>query len=383
MQALFDQLAPKESLLQEAKKLPPKVIVDHILTSEESSYRQLTAAQDFLWEKLNTGHWKDVDPCWREAYALAALRRAGTVADMRHEDDSAVIGDVIRMLDFGFLMGYPIMDNLCSKLAGKLNELLAGRHEIAPKRLKLEENRPSVPQSGPNVTRVKEEEHLSLVDFIEKYRLSETPVLVSGVVSQWPAFSKWSLEHLASTTGHRSVPVEIGSRYTDSNWTQKVLTINDFVEKCFKGEKVYLAQHDLLEQVPDLKEDVDTPELCFSGEEDSDEPVVNVWFGPRETVSPLHTDPKHNFLCQICGEKYVRLYKCDQTDKLYPHQGELLNNTSQIDVENVDLKDFPLFSEAQGKECVLKAGQMLYIPPKCWHFVKSLSASMSVSFWFQ
>ena len=109
---------------------------------------------------------------------------------------------------------------------------------------------------------------------------------------------------------------------------------------------------------------------------------MNAWFGPAGTVSPLHTDPKHNVLCQVRGKKYVRLYASDQTEHLYPHGDKLLGNTSQVDLENVDLSAFPKFGEASGLEGVLEPGDMLYIPPGCWHFIKSLSQSFSVSFWF-
>ena len=55
----------------------------------------------------------------------------------------------------------------------------------------------------------------------------------------------------------------------------------------------------------------------------------------------------------------------------------------QVNVDNPDTVKFPLFSKACWMECVLEPGQMLYIPPKCWHFVKSLDTSFSVSFWWE
>ena len=54
----------------------------------------------------------------------------------------------------------------------------------------------------------------------------------------------------------------------------------------------------------------------------------------------------------------------------------------QVDVENPDLIAFPEFSSAVYQECILKEGQMLYIPPYHWHYVRSLSLSFSVSFWW-
>ncbi len=110
---------------------------------------------------------------------------------------------------------------------------------------------------------------------------------------------------------------------------------------------------------------------------------MNAWFGPKGTVSPLHTDPKGNCLVQVFGWKYVRLYDPSQTPHLYPHEGAMLGNTSQVtDAENPDLDAFPEFALAEGYHCVLGPGDLLYIPPGCWHYVRSLSVSFSISFWW-
>jgi len=51
-------------------------------------------------------------------------------------------------------------------------------------------------------------------------------------------------------------------------------------------------------------------------------------------------------------------------------------------VEHPDTERFPLFAQAQGEELFLEAGEMLYLPPHYWHFVRSLSTSFSISFWW-
>lgn len=110
---------------------------------------------------------------------------------------------------------------------------------------------------------------------------------------------------------------------------------------------------------------------------------INAWFGPKGTVSPLHFDPKHNLLCQIAGTKKIILYPEKDSQYLYPHENNLLFNTSRVDVENPDHDTFPEFKKATKKECLLQPGDVLYIPPKYWHHVRALDNSFSVSFWWE
>ena len=89
---------------------------------------------------------------------------------------------------------------------------------------------------------------------------------------------------------------------------------------------------------------------------------------------------------QVVGSKHVILFPESETPSLAAFEEGILTNTSQIDLEQSEelvLKDYPDFSKARGFECILNPGDLLYIPPRCWHFVKSLDTSFSVSFWFQ
>lgn len=45
----------------------------------------------------------------------------------------------------------------------------------------------------------------------------------------------FSFEYLIKLAGDRTVPIELGSRYSDDDWTQKLMTIADFVNQyCLK-----------------------------------------------------------------------------------------------------------------------------------------------------
>ncbi|DBA03708.1 TPA: hypothetical protein N0F65_004125 [Lagenidium giganteum] len=246
----------------------------------------------------------------------------------------------------------------------------------------------------------------SLEEFRTRFMQTNTPVIITNAMEAWPALGRndprrsWRcLEYLRKTAGLRTVPVEVGSSYLEDDWGQTLMTLNEFLdthilpqeEQPNEGEDHkrtgYLAQHHLFEQIPSLGRDIMTPDYCAIPRDESDDTAdvddvaVNAWFGPRNTVSPLHHDPKDNLLCQVVGKKYLRLYAPCESDKLYPVEG-LLSNTSQVDVEQPDLDEFPRFSTATYIDCVLAEGEMLYIPPKWWHFVKSLSTSFSVSFWW-
>lgn len=267
------------------------------------------------------------------------------------------------------------------------------------------------------------------------------PLVIKGALEHWPAMIErpWrSRGYLMRRTfgGRRLVPVEVGRSYTDEGWGQRILTFGVFLDEYLvrkghgdgeEGEAEtpgaqigYLAQHDLFAQIPALRNDICVPDYCYitpppplshiqKGRTPPplSEPLLNAWLGPAGTVSPLHTDPYHNILCQVVGRKYVRLYSPDQTEKLYPRgmeQGGVvdMSNTSQVDrieVEELATMDgfveagdkgqgqgeeeeFPLFRTASYQETILHEGECLYIPAGWWHYVRSLTVSFSVSFWW-
>jgi hypothetical protein len=270
------------------------------------------------------------------------------------------------------------------------------------------------------------------------------PLFITGALGQWPALrdsNAWARpDYLLRRTlgGRRLVPVEVGAKYTDDSWGQRIMRFGEFVAAVLEAEErgegaevaagegadqtLYLAQHELFGHVPELRKDVVVPDFCYcvtpeqahptgdEEEDDDDEDVMlNAWFGPRGTVSPLHTDPHHNILAQVVGWKYVRLYGPSENTALHARgideTGVDMSNTSMVDLdEAIELfetevvdeearshrverqkafeKQFPGFREAKFVEAVLGPGDCLYIPRGWWHYVRSLSASFSVSFWW-
>ncbi|KAF2659926.1 Clavaminate synthase-like protein [Lophiostoma macrostomum CBS 122681] len=305
-------------------------------------------------------------------------------------------------------------------------------------------------------------------------RSTQKPLIITDTIDHWPALSERSWDspsYLLSQTlnGRRLVPIEIGRTYTSANWTQKILSFGEFMESYLlksppeptpssasidyddeldgAAQTGYLAQHDLFAQIPALRSDIAIPDYCYAEPPPAasnppnvkpvpklETPLLNAWFGPANTISPLHTDPYHNILAQVVGSKYVRLYSHKETKKQYPRGvedgGVDMSNTSEVDLDDAfklfpgispwpqesgisregrrPLEDgmweetdeeeekqrdlqrvrgefeahFPMFKDAEYVDCVLKPGDCLYIPVGWWHYVRSLTPSFSVSFWF-
>jgi hypothetical protein len=322
------------------------------------------------------------------------------------------------------------------------------------------------PILGHPIQRMKE---LSLAAFQKKVSSTNghTPCILEDAIQHWPALNErpWNNpEYLLRQTldGKRLIPVEVGKSYTDEGWGQRIITFREFMDTYILGghesiaayqninspSKVetsdalqltrdksartvgYLAQHDLFAQIPSLRLDISIPDYCYCEPAPSpqlthikpvaklDEPLLNAWFGPAGTVSPLHTDPYHNILAQVVGYKYVRLYAPEETKRLYPRGvdecGVDMSNTSQVDLDEAmalypsiscfktrragnfeassvtldesrkrEFQDrFPGFEDAPYVEGILGPGECLYLPVGWWHYVRSLTPSFSVSFWF-
>ncbi|XP_068202017.1 lysine-specific demethylase 8-like [Palaemon carinicauda] len=374
--------------------------------SKESLNKTFVEAQallDYTWQKLNTGNWKDIPLTWRLVFTWGSIGLVGLCLlkilkdNLKIENKSSCLQDfyksafeIVQVCDRGLLMGAPIDNNPLHCIASAFNSYARkSKSDDALETCDYEDNQseslPVQQEDSAAVVKPLPSVHQPALDqFLLKYMNIGKPVKLLGIVDHWPANKLWSIAYLREVAGGRTVPVEIGARYTDDSWSQALMTMDEYltayVTKRVPGAPTgYLAQHQLLDQVPELQEDLLIPDYCHLGEHP---PTLNAWIGPKGTISPLHHDPDHNILVQVVGYKYIRLYEEDQTKYLYPHPDPLLSNTSQVDVEGQEDPDQPLFKNALFYDLILGPQEALYIPPRCWHYVRSLSTSFSVSFWW-
>lgn len=90
----------------------------------------------------------------------------------------------------------------------------------------------------------------------------------------------------------------------------------------------------------------------------------------------------------------MRVLAPTEAKHLYPYgEGDVIattgryvgqRNVSQVDnIEAPDVARFPLALEAEYVDVVLGPGDSLYMPSGWWHYVRSLTPSNSVNFWFE
>ncbi|CAO3564236.1 unnamed protein product [Mortierella alpina] len=403
---------------------------------------------DHAREMLHAYPYREVPACWRELYTDAGILKALALglfdSCSTPEEYSTSNADPLKLAiaacDNVLVMAgasgagrksfvFELIDALEERMNGREDASepsSAKRHKsAATNKLGEESDQGPFPEIKHPIPRVQ----LPTMDAFQRHVHGQssmgeaTPLIITGAIDHWPAKERWTdLDTLCRTAGpDRLVPIEIGSQYTDDQWTQKLVPMREFIQQYIVRDAAsqcanstserhrspigYLAQHDLFEQIPRLRRDIDIPDYCLIQPQDQegyhppDDVLLNAWFGPGGTVSPMHTDPYHNLLAQVVGRKYIRLYAPRETPKLYCYgsgsltdadgtageenkEAAMLSNTSQVNVEQPDLAQHPLFADAHYVETILEPGELIYIPFQWWHYIRSLSTSFSVSFWF-
>jgi hypothetical protein len=420
-----------------------------VLDPSDQSHRAFRYMLQLCDDRLHQGPWKQVTVDWRMLYGVTAAAVAISALTREESRCSEHWHQLVEMCDKGLLLGgwnIPVLYDIIDYLSLLLTALDGSQRERRPCRCQME-NRNRFDTSDvsfllgaapslPPLRRAEAEaeagaglgnspRHPSALLVTKTWPSFSTMVasivgkrscLIENGVSHWPAHTKWSWEWWDAMHGHRLVPIETGRHYASADSGTVLQSMHDFLGSFHahagewscplhgssanpagsaKDSMPYLAQHDLLSQIPSLRSDILIPELIFwlEGwkEEIQSGPVppmtLNIWMGPAGTYSPAHFDPRDNFYALLRGQKRFYLSCPDHChpECYYPHPpASLLSNTSQVPLEAWTAQDphFPLFAQTQWEVLDLQAGDMLYIPAGWWHAVRSMTASCAISIWW-
>ena len=233
---------------------------------------------------------------------------------------------------------------------------------------------------------------------------SETPLLLKGLVKDWPAVERCSGSvedaYLYINSFWTGEPVvvyasedDIGGRFfynedfTGFNFRSGSAPLNQVFQKLDEAEKsgepqsIYVGSTAVDRWLPGFRaaNDIKVP---------VDDALVNFWMGNRTSVS-AHFDFPDNVACVVAGRRRFTLFPPDQVGNLYVGPVDRTpsgQSISLVDFRQPDFERFPKFREALDHAVTyeLEAGDAIFVPSMWWHQVESLTSfNLLVNYWWR
>ena len=288
------------------------------------------------------------------------------------------------------------------------------------------------------VLQLEERTALDPDDFFQSFLVQNRPVIIRGAIAHWPAVQKWSPEYLRAMVEGSKVVVRSKSDYGASGSKRhfeesKEVDFAEAVDMMTRDDAPdisYVRQTRVWKDIASLTVDVQPLEYGPANLATTD---GNLWAGPTGTVAQMHWDPAHNLCAQIRGEKKWILVSPSESYLTYGNKLSLseivqdsrvrerfpvliekmeramLSSTSveelvsthfddserrlvyswlaqlnncDVNPEEPDPEKTPLFLATHRYQGTVTAGDLMFIPYGWRHYVRSLSASVSLNWFF-
>jgi len=113
---------------------------------------------------------------------------------------------------------------------------------------------------------------------------------------------------------------------------------------------------------------------------------LNLWWGSSGSYTPCHFDSNgFNIVFQVYGSKLWVLFPPSEYPKMYPTRipYEETSVFSEINILQPDYAKHSKFDGLPSYSVTLNPGDVLFIPKHWWHYVESVSDSLSINSWFK
>eukprot|EP00873_Tetraselmis_striata_P005026 jgi/Tetstr1/425290/TSEL_015741.t1 len=241
--------------------------------------------------------------------------------------------------------------------------------------------------SAPRAVPVRERSALSLPDFLNEHLNAREPVVPVECQLEGGAGTELREMTMRAFICEYMVPSNASHGEQEHGYERRPRTAEAAApdDGAHRGPVGYISQHGMFHQLRETQDDFSVPIYARGAGRLA---MVNAWMGTRGTVTHLHTDEHDNLLAQVAGVKYLRLAAPENREALAasPHPratpGNPLNWFSPVDAEAPDGAAHPAAGGVAWREVTLGPGDLLFIPRGWWHYVRALSTSISVNFWF-
>jgi LPS sulfotransferase NodH len=224
---------------------------------------------------------------------------------------------------------------------------------------------------------------VSRAEFLEKYYAANRPVILCDLMSKWKAMKRWTPEYFKATCGDTMVEIMVDrdknpSYETEDSKHRQMVRFGDFVDRVAGSDgsnDCYLTARNKFFSNPEVRPLLKDLEI-FPEYLDGKPDWMFLWYGPKNTVTPLHHDLMNIFMAQVQGRKRITLVPATEMELVYNNNGVY----SPIDIEKPDYDLFPKFREANVMQVELEPGEVLFLPIGWWHHVRALDTSITVTF---
>lgn len=231
------------------------------------------------------------------------------------------------------------------------------------------------------ITRVAD---LSAKDFHQHFYALNRPVIITDIVGDWPACTKWSLDFLREHYGEYDVTYQKGRSardhrdlFVDHTSTAPFRVFLDEMMDVPEGQgPPYLIAHDRLldrSEFRPLLQDVHFDERYLNNVDGMGEAFF--WIGPAHAKTPMHRDLGNVFMAQIVGRKRIKMVPSRQLHLVYNEHGY----HSEVDFTDISFDEHPLLKSAFIMDFILAPGEFLFIPVGWWHHVEAIDTVITVT----
>lgn len=223
-------------------------------------------------------------------------------------------------------------------------------------------------------------------EFKTKYYQTQTPVVITEMAKEWPAYKKWNWDYFKNIVGDKKVGLYNNIKsdsYTPINTADDYKTFGEYVDMIQKGPAAWrIFLFNIFDHAPQLIKDFTWPEHLMKG---FVKKYPMLFTGGQGSVTHMHfdIDISHILHTQFAGRKRVLLFPYDQKDKLYRKPFEVLSLADFSGyAENNGMPDyekFPALKYAEGYDLILNPGDTLFMPAGYWHHMEYIDSGFAMS----
>ncbi len=237
-----------------------------------------------------------------------------------------------------------------------------------------------IPKEWVEVENIPRCSNLSRQEFQDRFEKRNLPVIVTDVVTRWPAFEKWKdRQYIVDAFENNLVHVG-GYEFTMKQYYEYADETNDEMP-LYLFDKHFASKSSKLQADYSVPEYFDEDLFQVLGSERPDYRWLII--GPAKSGSSFHKDPNCTsaWNALITGKKKWIMFPPHITPPGVHASENGLHVATSVSIIEWFLNFYEASKELeyQPRECVVQAGEVIFVPRGWWHLVINLEESVALT----